>query len=120
MPGMNREKIRTVLIWLPSIIVSIFFVVNAFEKIFPSREISKPGFSNTTVLVVGIALLIATGLFLMKRTVVIGTILLASYMLFVVFLHASKGKPFLLTVLIVLLTIFSGYLRKSKFSYSHP
>ncbi|MET3127488.1 glucan phosphoethanolaminetransferase (alkaline phosphatase superfamily) [Arcicella rosea] len=108
------KNFKTALIWLPSIIIALFFIQNAFEKIFQSNQISKLGLSNTSVIGVGIFLLIATTLFLFQKTVIIGASILASYMTFVVFVHINKGKPFLLTLLIVLVTIVAAYLRKTK------
>ena len=112
----TKKNVKTALIWLPSIIIALFFIQNAIEKIFQSNQISKLGLSNTSVILVGIFILIATALFLFQKTVIIGTSILASYMTFVVFVHINKGKPFLLTILIVLVTIIAGYLRKKMLS----
>lgn len=39
---MNIEKIlKTILIWLPSIVICLFFIPNALEKIFESNQIDK-------------------------------------------------------------------------------
>ncbi|MEA5403272.1 hypothetical protein VB776_10125 [Arcicella sp. DC2W] len=113
---MKPNKIfKTTLIWLPSLLVASFFIQNSFEKIFHSNEISKLSLNSTSIMLVGIFLLISTALFLIEKTLIIGTVILASYMTFVVFVHISKGKPFLLTVLIVVGIIFAAYLRKAQF-----
>ena len=110
----TQKNFVTALIWFPSILIAVFFIQNAFEKIFQSNEVSKLGLNSTSVILVGIFLLIATALFLIKKTVILGTAILASYMTFVVFVHINKGKPFLLTILIVLGTVFAAYLRRTK------
>lgn len=110
----TSKTIKTVLIWLPSLPIIIFFVQNAFDKIFYSNHSDKLVSNSTTIILTGVALLIATALFLYKKTIIVGTAILATYMAMVVFIHISKGKPFFLTLLIVLLTITAGYIRKTK------
>ena len=117
---LNKQKMTTqknfvtALIWFPSILIAVFFIQNAFEKIFQSNEVSKLGLGSTSIILVGIFLLISTALFLIKKTLILGTAILASYMTFVVFVHINKGKPFLLTILIVLGIILAAYLRRTK------
>ncbi|MBQ4820155.1 hypothetical protein J8M14_08770 [Aquimarina sp. MMG016] len=99
------------MIWLPSLVISIFFVLNAIEKIFHSDQMDKIVTNNAVVIIVGIFLLISTALFLYNKTITAGTTLLASYMTFIVFVHIYKEKPFEVTILIVMCTIFAAYLR---------
>ena len=109
---MKIEKIiKTVLIWLPSIIISVFFISNAIEKIFYSNQFDKVVTNSTVMIMVGIILLTATVLFLINKTIIWGTTILVLYMTFVVFVHMFKGKPFEVTILIVMCTIFAAYLR---------
>jgi len=113
---MKNEKIlRTVLTWLPSLAISIFFFLNAIEKIFHSDQMDKVITNNAIIISVGIVLLIATALFLYDKTVILGTAILASYMTFIVFIHIYKEKPFEVVILIVMSTIFAAYLRKPYF-----
>ena len=71
--------------------------------------------TNSTVMITsGIFLLIATALFLYNKTILIGTALLALYMTFIVFIHMYKGKPYEVTILIVMATIFASYVRKPQ------
>ena len=115
MPKVKVNKtIKALLIWLPSLPIIFFFIQNAFEKIFYSNHLDKLGSSSTTLILVGIVLLIATVLFVFEKTVIVGMAILALYMTMTVFIHISKGKPFFLTILIVLLTILAGYIRKTK------
>ena len=112
---MKIEKlIRTVLIWLPSLILSIIFIQNAIGKIFQSKQMDKI-VANNTVIIIGIILLIATALFLFNKTIIWGTMILGFYMTGIVFIHMYKGKPFEVRILIVMATVFAAYLRKPAF-----
>src|SRR6187399_1436766 len=106
----TSKTIKTALIWLPSVPIIIFFVQNAFDKIFYSNQSDKLVSNSTMIILTGVALLIATALFLYEKTIVVGTAILATYMATVVFIHISKGKPFFLTILIVVLTITARYI----------
>ena len=88
--------------------------MNAWEKIFQTNQITKLGLNSTSIILVGVIILLATALFSINKTVMIGTVILSSYMVFVAFVHMGKGKPYFLTLLIVLVTIFAGYLRKRR------
>ena len=112
---MKLEKlISTVLIWLPSIVISMIFIQNGVGKIFESNQSAKIITNNTVIIMVGIMLLIATVLFLFNKTIIWGTAILAFYMTFIVFIHLYKEKPFEVAVLIIVATIFAAYLRKPE------
>jgi len=87
---MDPKKIfTTILIWLPSVIITLFFIPNALDKILHSSEMNKI-VSNKTILII-------TGLFLLIAT-------------------AYKGKPYEVAILIVMATIFAAYIR-SPFTF---
>ena len=103
---MKIEKlIRIVLIWMPSVMISMVFIQNGMKKIFQPNQLDKIITNNTAIIVVGIILLIATALFLLNKTIIWGTTILASYMTFISFIHMYKGKPFEVVVLIAMATI---------------
>jgi len=110
----TNKTIKTVIIWLPSIPIIIFFIQNAFDKIIYSNQSDKLVSNSAILILTGVALLIATALFLYEKTIIVGTAILATYMTIVVFVHISKEKPFLLTILMVFLTIIAGYIRRTK------
>lgn len=113
--NMKTEKFfKTLLIWLPSVIITMFFIPNAFNKIVPADQSDKIVTNSIVMIITGIFLLIATALFLYNKTIIIGTTLLASYMTFIVFIHMYKGKLFEVTILIVMATIFAAYIRKPQ------
>jgi len=112
---MKMNKIlKTLLIWLPSLIITLFFIPNALDKILNSNQTDKIVANSTIMIATGIFLLISTALFLYNRTTLIGTTLLALYMTFIVFIHMYKGKPHEVTILIVMATIFASYIRKPE------
>lgn len=112
---MNRKKlIRTILIWLPSIMLSMIFVQNGLGKILDPVQLDKVVQNRTLFIIVGFVLIIATILFLNNKTILWGTTILASYMTFISFIHWYKGKPFEVVVLIVMCTIFAAYLRQPQ------
>jgi len=105
---------KTILTWLPSAIITLFFVPNALNKILHSDQTEKIVANSTVMIITGIFLLVATALFLYNKTILIGTTLLALYMTFIVFIHMYKGKPYEVAILIVMATIFASYIRKPE------
>ena len=100
--------------WLPSVIITLFFIPNALDKIFNSNQTDKIVTNSTIMIATGIFLLVSTAMFLYNKTILIGTALLALYMTFIVFVHMYKGKPYEVAILIVMATIFASYIRKPQ------
>ncbi|TPN87599.1 hypothetical protein [Aquimarina algicola] len=112
---MKTNKIlKTILTWLPSVILTLFFIPNALDKILHSNQTEKIIANSTVMITTGIFLLVATIMFLYNKTILIGTFLLALYMTLIVCIHMYKGKPYEVTILIVMATIFASYIRKPK------
>jgi len=112
---MRMEKIlKTLLTWLPSAVITLFYIPNAFDKILNSNQTDKIVANSSIMIATGIFLLVSTGMFLYNKTILIGTSLLALYMTFIVFIHMYKGKPYEVTILIVMATIFASYIRKPE------
>ena len=103
-----------ILIWLPSLVITLFFIPNALDKILNSNQTEKIVANSSVMITTGIFLLIATALFLYNKTILIGTTLLAFYMTLIVFVHMYKGKPYEVTILIIMATIFASYIRKPE------
>lgn len=108
----NQNWVQTIIKWLPAMLVSIFFVQNAFEKILKSTELDKAGLSPTQILITGIVLLIATALYLIDKTMIIGTVILMLYMISVVFIHFNNGKSYIIASQIVLAIAYGAYMRR--------
>ena len=113
---MNSKQILSkILIWFPSLVITLFFIPNAIDKILNPNQTGKVISNNTIMMSTGIFLLAATVLFLYHKTILIGTTLLALYMTLIVCIHMYKGKPYEVAILIVMATIFASYIRKPSF-----
>jgi hypothetical protein len=112
---MKANKIIAIILsWLPSLVISLFFIPNALDKIFNSNQAGKIVSHSATIIATGVVLLIANALFLYNKTLHIGTLILSSYMTLVVFIHMQRGKPYEVTILIVMATIFAAYMRRPQ------
>ncbi len=109
-----NNLLRIVLMWLPSVAITLFYIPNALDKILNSNQTDKIVANPSIMIATGVFLLVATGLFLYNKTILIGTSLLALYMTFIVFVHMYKGKPYEVTILIIMATIVASYIRKPQ------
>jgi len=98
-----NNALKVILIWLPSLLILLFFVPNALDKIM-----------NNGPLMIGteIFLLISSALFLYQKTMLIGTFFLAFYSTFIIIIHMYRGKPHEVIMLIAMANIFAEYIRK--------
>ena len=112
---MNTNKIlKTILLWLPSVMITLYYIPNALNKLLEPNQTGKIVESSAVIITAGIFLLIATALFLFNKTIMIGTAMLTLYMIFIVLIHMYKGKPSELVILILMATVFAGYIRKPE------
>ena len=109
-----NKILRILLMWLPSAIITLFYIPNALDKILNSNQTDKIVANSSIMIATGIFLLVSTAMFLYNKTILIGTTLLALYMTFIVFIHMYKGKPYEVAILIVMATIFASYIRKPQ------
>lgn len=111
----GTEKILSrILIWLPSLAITLFYIPNALEKLLDPNQTGKIVESSAVMIIAGIFILIATVLFLYNKTVLIGTTMLVLYMTFIVLIHIYKEKPSEIVILILIATIFASYIRKPQ------
>ena len=112
---MRTKKIfTTILIWLPSLILTLFYIPNALNKLLEHDQTGKIIENSAVMITAGVFILIATALFLYNNTILIGTSMLALYMIFIVLIHIYKGKPSEVVILILMATIFAAYIRKPQ------
>lgn len=107
-----KNSIKTIVTWLPSLLLTLFYVPNAYTKIVESDHSDKIITNNIFISFAGIILLIAVVMFLYHKTISIGTIILVLYMTFVTCIHIYKGKPYETVMLIGIATVFAAHLRK--------
>lgn len=105
---------KKIVLWLPSVVITLFFVPNALNKIFESNQLDKMVSNRAVIIGTGVVLLIGTALFLYNKTILWGTCLLALYMTCIVCIHMYKGKPHEVAILIVMATVFAAYIRKPE------
>ncbi len=113
-----NKSLRTLLVWFPSIIITLFFIPNALNKILNASQADKIITNSGVMIATGIFLLVSVGMFLYHKTILLGTSLLALYMTLIVFIHMYKGKPYEVAILIVMATIFASYIRKPTLFYA--
>ena len=112
---MQNEKIfRTILVWLPSVVITLFFVPNALDKIINPNQAGKIITNSYLLFSVGVFLLISVGMFLYNKTAHIGAACLSIYMTIIVVIHMYKGKPHEVAILLVIATVFASYIRQPK------
>lgn len=109
-----NKILSKILVGLPSIIVTLYYIPNALDKLLDPNQTGKIVESSAVMIMAGIFLLLATALFLYNKTILIGTSMLALYMTFIVLIHLYKEKPFEIVLLILMTTIFASYIRKPK------
>lgn len=112
---MKVEKtVQTILIWAPSVVITLFYVPNALDKLLHPNQTGKVVESSTVMIIAGIYILTAIALFLYNKTILAGTVMLSLYMLFIVLIHLFKGKPTEVAILILMATIFAACIRQPK------
>jgi len=113
MVGQKTEKILSrILIWLPSLAITLFYILNALDKLINHDQTGKVVESSTVMITAGVFILIGIALFLYNKTILIGTSMLTLYMTFIVLIHIYKEKPSEIVILILMSTIFASYIRK--------
>lgn len=108
---LEKTGFRQLLSWLPSILVTLFFIGNASDKINPSVAQLKMGLTSPMMTLVGFLLLLFVLLFLIPKTMLLGAFFLTSYMVVVLVIHIRNGKPFLLTAGIGILIFIASMAR---------
>ncbi len=114
--GLNKILSR-ILIWLPTLVILLFYIPNALDKLINYDQTGKVVESSVVMISAGVFILIGTVLFLYNRTILIGTSMLVLYMTFIVLVHIYKGKPSEIVILILIATVFASYIRQPKLFY---
>ena len=110
-----QSLLKTILLWLPSLAICYFYIPNALNKIIDHNQADKVIENPIIMVATGMFLLIALGLFLYQKTMPIGSLLLALYMTLIMCIHMYKGKPYEVTILIIMSTIFAAYIRQPQY-----
>jgi hypothetical protein len=93
---MSSEKTKKIIYWVLTGLVSFVFLGSAIGKFTANEEALKMatsfGLDSSTYTLIGIVELICLILFIIPRTGIIGTILLASYMGGAIATHLEHGE----------------------------
>ena len=90
-------KTKQIISWVLAGLVGALFLFSASGKLIPSEEGAKMaatfGLDASTMQMIGVVELISVILFLIPRTGVLGTLLLAAYMGGAIATHLEHGQP---------------------------
>jgi len=74
------RTIKRILIWLPSLIILLFYIPNALNKLLESNQTGKIIENSTIMIITGAFILVGAALFLYNKTILYGTLMLVLYM----------------------------------------
>lgn len=97
-------KVKNILLWVLTGLVGALFLFSAFGKLSGNADAIKMaegfGISASTFMTIGIVELISVVLFVIPRTGVLGTLLLAAYMGGAIATHLEHGEDITTAVVI--------------------
>lgn len=100
--------------WLPSIVMVMIFVENGLGKVINSDTTDKVIKSEAFIMAVGVLLIVASVLFLFKKTMIWGASFMVLYMTVITGIHWYKDKPFEVVALIVVGVVFATFIRRPE------
>lgn len=115
----NNTHIK-ILVWLPSIAIALYYIPNALDKILNPGQTGKIVENSAVMIFAGVYLLTGLALYLYNKTILLGTSMLVTYMIFIVLIHMYKAKPSEVVILILIATIVAAYIRKPQLFHPKP
>lgn len=98
------DKTKKVIYWILTGLVAFIFLGSAIGKLTANAEALKMaegfGLNSTSYTILGIVEIISVILFIIPRTGIIGTLLLAAYMGGAIATHLEHGQPVLVPCII--------------------
>lgn len=108
-------KTRNIIGWVFTVLITLLLVFTAILKIKGGDEMAKNvtamGLTMDTVRVIGIVELICALLFIIPRTSVLGTLLVAAYMGGAIATHVQHQLPITVPVIVECLVFISAAIR---------
>jgi hypothetical protein len=112
---MNSEKTKKIIYWTLTVLVSFIFIGSAVGKFTANEEALKMaanfGIDAKTYTILGIVELISVILFIIPRTGIIGTLLLAAYMGGAIATHLEHGLSIVAPCIIETFLFLVGFYR---------
>jgi hypothetical protein len=101
---MMTQKAKNITGWILSGLLTLVFIGSASMKLMGGEEIAKGaiamGLSAGSLQLIGVLEIAAILLFLIPRTGLLGTLLLAAYLGGAIVTHLEHGQPFIIPVII--------------------
>ncbi|MBC7774724.1 MAG: DoxX family protein [Phycisphaerae bacterium] len=98
------SKTKQIILWILTGIIGLFFAFSAYGKLFPAEEhmemVKALGLDARTMQIIGIVELLALILFIIPRTGVLGTLLLAAYMGGAIATHLEHAMPIMIPCIV--------------------
>lgn len=109
------QKTQRIIGWVLSISLGLLFATSAFFKLVQNETIvaqaAAVGFSTGTYRLIGLLEIVSLFLFLLPRTGLLGTLLLAAYMGGAIATHLQHGQPIVMAVAVQALLWIAATLR---------
>lgn len=109
------QKTMKITGWALTIILGLLFLMSAFMKLFQNEttieQIASIGLDAKTYWLIGIIEVFSLTLFIIPRTGVIGTLLLAAYMGGAIVTHLEHQQPIFMAVAIQVVLWITAFIR---------
>jgi len=101
--------------WVLAILLGVLFAMSAFMKLMQNKtaleQAAAVGLDATTYLCIGVIEIISLVLFLIPRTGVLGTLLLAAYLGGAIATHVQHRQPVLMPVIVQMVLWITAVIR---------
>ncbi len=116
-----NPKTKKIVGWILTGLIGLVFIVSAFFKLFGTgaeaeKAIAGMGLTMATVKIIGVVELICITLFIIPRTGLLGTLLMAAYLGGAIATHVEHQQPLMAPVLIECLLFITAAIRFPELS----
>jgi uncharacterized membrane protein YphA (DoxX/SURF4 family) len=109
------QKAKKITGWVLSILLALVFLSSASMKLMGGEELAKGaaamGLPLAGLQLIGVIEIVSMLLFLIPRTGLLGTLLLAAYLGGAIVTHLEHGQPFIIPVIIQCLVWITAIIR---------
>jgi hypothetical protein len=113
-------KARSITGWVLTVLITLLFIFSAFAKLKGGEEVAKGvatmGITMDTIRIIGIVELLCALLFVIPRTGILGTLLIASYGGGIIATHLEHQLPILVPVLLQCVIFITAVIRFPELS----
>ncbi len=109
------NKTKNIIAWILTIMLSLLLIISSVFKLMGTKEVvqgaAAMGMTKMDFTLIGLVELIATVLFIIPRTGVLGTLLLAAYMGGAIATHVTHSESILMPVVVQCILWISAVIR---------